>query len=103
MEGNRCKYLDLYVKLLLTLSFVKGALSTLFALARTYFVRGSVRESEYFLEEARTLATSLEVPGMLTRAQVRLGELKWHSARASEANDHLQSALEGLSKVSIMF
>ncbi|KAH8099548.1 peptidase family C50-domain-containing protein [Cristinia sonorae] len=69
-----------------------GLLSTLFALAQTYLARGSAREAEYFVTQAKDLAESLNASAMTCRALTRMGELKLGLGKIDEAHDCLVQA-----------
>lgn len=67
----------------LGLRISEGLLTVLFNLAQTYLIRGSAKESEFFIKQALDLAQALNAPAILSRAlakqgeiQVRLGDLK---------------------------
>ena len=51
-----------------------GVIGTLFALGRIHFLRGSVKNSEYFVQKANELAVSLNSPVLLSRALAREAE-----------------------------
>ncbi|KAF8878729.1 peptidase family C50-domain-containing protein [Infundibulicybe gibba] len=78
----------------------EGLLSTFFALSHAYFIRGSVRESEYFLQQAYDLAESLNVPAMMGRAMARKGELQLHQLELEGGLNSVQKAAELLGSVS---
>ncbi|KAF8880008.1 hypothetical protein BD779DRAFT_1549966 [Infundibulicybe gibba] len=78
----------------------EGLLSTLFALNHAYFIRGSVRESEYFLQQAYDLAESLNVPAMMGRAMARKGELQLYQLELKGGLNSVQKAAELLGSVS---
>lgn len=69
-----------------------GLLSTLFALAQAYQARGSAREAEYFVAQAKDLAESLNASAMICRAVTRLGELKLCLGKIEEARECLKEA-----------
>ncbi|KAH9478241.1 Separin [Psilocybe cubensis] len=73
----------------------EGLLSTMLALAQTYFLRGSAREAEYFAKQAVDLAEQMNAPGMIGRALTRQGEVQLHMG-------HLQDAWETLMKASLI-
>ncbi|KZV89225.1 hypothetical protein EXIGLDRAFT_771939 [Exidia glandulosa HHB12029] len=77
---------------------VSGVLSTLFCLARLYFLRGSARESQFFINQALELARSTGAPAMQARALARKAELALYmrdmttvAAALSEAETLFQS------------
>lgn len=72
----------------------EGMLSTLFALTHAYVVRGSVREAEYFVQQAQDLAESLKLPAMLSRAYARRGEIHLHLGKLDSAHGFLMDALD---------
>jgi separase len=78
---------------------LQGILTTLFALARVYFMRGSAKESQFFLEQARTLADSVRAKGLLCRALLRLAELKIYSGCLEDADQLLSGAAPMLLQV----
>lgn len=69
-----------------------GLLSTLFALAQAYLARGSAREAEYFVTQAKDLAESLNASAMICRALTRLGELNLWLGKIDEAHNCLKEA-----------
>ncbi|TCD70963.1 hypothetical protein EIP91_000870 [Steccherinum ochraceum] len=71
-----------------------GLLSTLFALGQAYLSRGSVREAEYFVLQAKDLAESLNASAMICRALTRLGELKLCMGKVDEAHECLRNAAD---------
>lgn len=72
---------------------------TLFGLGRAYFLQGSVRGAEYFIEQARDLAESLNTPAMLSRALTKKGELLLHQGNLEAATANLLEAAELLRDV----
>lgn len=75
-----------------------GLLSTLFALAQTYFARGSAREAEYFAQQAQDLAGAINTPTMVSRALARKGEIYLHTNRLGEGRECLMQATELVDK-----
>lgn len=69
----------------------EGLLSTLFSLSQAYLNRGSVREAEYFAQQAQDLAESLNAPTMVSRALARKGEIQLYQG-------HFEVSLESLVK-----
>lgn len=78
----------------------EGLLSTLFALSRAYFARGSPRESEYFAQQAHDLAVSLNAPVMVGRALARKCEILLHQGELEDGYANLLRAAELLEDVS---
>lgn len=76
-----------------------GLLTTLFDLSRAYFIRGSPRESFYFAEQAEELATSLNIPAMMSRALTRKGEVQLHQGQLQDGYENLMHAAELLQDV----
>ncbi|KAF9552923.1 hypothetical protein CPC08DRAFT_822591 [Agrocybe pediades] len=85
----------------------EGLLSTMFALAQAYYLRGSAREAEYFAKQAADLAAQLNTPGMLSRALAKHGEIQLHLGQIEQAQANLGRAaalladIPGLDKVEI--
>ncbi|KAJ7632765.1 cysteine peptidase C50 [Roridomyces roridus] len=77
----------------------EGLLATLFALCEAYSTRGSVREAEYFAQQAFDLASSLNAPAMAARALARKGELQLHQRLLSEAHGAFMQAADLLQKL----
>lgn len=71
-----------------------GLLTTLFSLAQAYLARGSAREAEYFVLQAKDLAESLDASAMICRALTKLGELKLCMGKPEEAHNCLKSAAD---------
>lgn len=76
-----------------------GLLTTLFTLSRTYFTRGSPRESEYFAQQAQDLAESLNAPVMVSRALARKGEILLHQGQLEDGYANLLRAAELLEDI----
>ncbi|KAJ6475784.1 cysteine peptidase C50 [Mycena vitilis] len=72
----------------------EGLLATLFALCEAYHTRGSVREAEYFAQQAYDLALSLNAPAMAGRALAKKGELQLHQRHLQEAHDTFTQAAD---------
>ncbi|KAF8591367.1 hypothetical protein K439DRAFT_1627079 [Ramaria rubella] len=72
----------------------EGLLILLFDLAHAYFQQGSVRAAEYFIEQARSLACSLNSSIMIARALTRRCELKLHQGNIEAATAALLEAAE---------
>ncbi|KAI0089987.1 peptidase family C50-domain-containing protein [Irpex rosettiformis] len=70
----------------------EGLLNTLFALTRAYVSRGSPREAEFFAQQAKDLAASLNMPAMVSRAFSRLGEIYLHLGQLNESHACLAEA-----------
>ncbi|KAF8075942.1 cysteine peptidase C50 [Lyophyllum atratum] len=73
----------------------EGLLATLFSLVQLYLNRGSAREAEYFAEQARDLAESLNVPTMVSRALAKKGEIQLYRG-------HLDASLECLTEAAAL-
>ncbi|KAJ3553303.1 hypothetical protein NM688_g3687 [Phlebia brevispora] len=70
----------------------EGLLGILFALVQAYLARGSPREAEYFAQQAKELAESLDAPAMASRALARIGELQLHIGSLEESHASLTKA-----------
>lgn len=70
----------------------EGLLSTMLALAQTYFLKGSAREAEYFAKQAADLAEQMNAPGMIGRAYTKQGEVQLHMGHLAEAQSSLTKA-----------
>lgn len=66
-------------------------METLFSIARLYHERGSSKETEYFLDQARSLSISIRALGMQARSCIRLGELKALSGKIEDAANILEA------------
>ena len=77
----------------------EGLLTTLFALSRAYFARGSPRESEYFAQQAQDLAESLNAPGMISRALTKKGEILLHQGELEDGYASVMRAAELLEDI----
>ena len=77
----------------------EGLLGTLFSLIRAYADRGSPREAEYFVQQAMSLAKSLDTPAMVSRADARAGEIQLHLGQLEECFASLTKAAELASDV----
>ncbi|GJE92064.1 cysteine peptidase C50 [Phanerochaete sordida] len=71
-----------------------GLLVTLFALAQAYLARGSPREAEYFAQQAKDVADSLDTPAMVGRALARIGEIYLHLHQVEDSHASLTKAAE---------
>lgn len=69
-----------------------GLLVTLFALAQAYVARGSPREAEYFAQQAKDVAESLNTPAMIGRALARIGEIYLHLHQVEDSHASLVKA-----------
>ncbi|KAG6831576.1 hypothetical protein H0H87_004795 [Tephrocybe sp. NHM501043] len=67
----------------------EGLVATLFSIIEVYVKRGSVREAEYFVQQAQDLAESLNAPILVSRALAKKGEIHLHQG-------HLETSLECL-------
>ncbi|OBZ78082.1 hypothetical protein A0H81_02757 [Grifola frondosa] len=70
----------------------EGLLATLFTLAHAYAARGSARESEYFVQQAKEFAQSLNAPAMISRALARHGELSIQLGNLEDGYNSLMQA-----------
>ena len=77
----------------------QGLSTTLLALSRVYFMRGSAKESQFFLDQARISAESVHATGSLSRALLRLGELKIYSGCLADGDQLLSTAAPMLLQV----
>lgn len=71
-----------------------GLLGTLFALTHAYVARGSPREAEYFAQQAKDVAESLNTPAMVGRALARIGEIYLHLHQVQDSHVSLMQAAE---------
>ena len=71
----------------------QGLLATMFALCQAYKERGSVREAEYFAQEAKELAEALNAPIMIGRALGQKAELQLHQGLLEEGSLTVSKAL----------
>ncbi|EKM60615.1 uncharacterized protein PHACADRAFT_203784 [Phanerochaete carnosa HHB-10118-sp] len=71
-----------------------GLLVTLFALTQAYIARGSPREAEYFAQQAKDVAESLNTPAMVGRALARIGEIYLHLHQVEDSRTSLVKAAE---------
>ncbi|KAK1232899.1 separin protein [Marasmius sp. AFHP31] len=65
----------------------QGLLQTMFALSQAYLMRGSSREAQYFAEQARDLAESLNAAAFVCRAITRLEELRMQLGQLEELDN----------------
>lgn len=70
----------------------EGLLMTLFDLCQAYLERGSVREAEYFAQQAQDLAEALNTPAMMSRALAKKGEIQLHQGLLKESHENLARA-----------
>lgn len=70
----------------------QGLLATMLSLCDAYSSRGSVREAEYFAEQAMKLAISINAPVMCGRALVKTSQLQLHRGFLDEAQKTLVEA-----------
>jgi len=82
-------------------SFIQGLSSTLFALGKLYFLRGSIKSSEFFLQKAQDLSRSLNAPILFSRALGRAAETETHLGRLESGGSLLSQAVESWQAVSI--
>ena len=71
-----------------------GLLVTLFALTQAYVSRGSPREAEYFAQQAKDVAESLNTPAMVGRALARIGEIYLHLHQVEDSHASLARAAD---------
>lgn len=71
-----------------------GLLITLFALTQAYVARGSPRQAEYFAQQAKDVAESLNTPAMVGRALARIGEIYLHLHQIEDSHASLTKAAE---------
>jgi separase len=71
-----------------------GLIVNLFALTQAYLARGSPREAEYFAQQARDVAESLNTPAMAGRALARVGEIYLHLHQVEDSHASLVKAAE---------
>ncbi|TDL24888.1 hypothetical protein BD410DRAFT_766456 [Rickenella mellea] len=76
-----------------------GLLTTLLSLSQGYLTRGSSREAEYFAQQAETLADSLRIPAMASRALSRKSEVLLRLGQLDNLNSNLVKALTLLKEV----
>ncbi|KIO19106.1 hypothetical protein M407DRAFT_31256 [Tulasnella calospora MUT 4182] len=69
-----------------------GVVTTLFALGRLHYVRGSVKNSEFFTQRANELATSLNAPLLISRALTKEAEKELAVGRLDTGHDLLVQA-----------
>ncbi|EAU89520.1 cysteine-type endopeptidase [Coprinopsis cinerea okayama7 len=74
----------------------QGLLSSLFALADAYLTRGSPRESEYFLKQAKELGEELNLGVVVGRAMTRLSEVLLGMGKLESAQESLEEAARRL-------
>lgn len=74
-------------------------MDVIFALAKAYFIRGSARESEFFIQQASAFAESLNAPAMSSRALTRLGELQINFGNLEESLQSLEKAANLIQEV----
>lgn len=68
----------------------------MFGLCHAYFIRGSVREAEYFAQQAEELAQALNAPAMVGRAIAKRAELQLHQGLLKEGYSSVTQAIESL-------
>lgn len=68
----------------------EGLLNALFALSHAYLERGSPREAQYFAEQAKDLAESLNAPAGICRALVKNGEVQLFQGLLVEGSAQLE-------------
>ncbi|THV00746.1 hypothetical protein K435DRAFT_963900 [Dendrothele bispora CBS 962.96] len=75
-------------------------LESMFALSQAYLRRGSPREAQYFIEQARDLAEALNASALICRALARNGELQMLQGKLEAGLEEvvqLDQMLEGVS------
>jgi separase len=70
----------------------QGTLETLLALAHAYFMRGSVKEAEYFAQQAQDLAEAVSAHLMIARAVLQRAEIQVSMSKIAEATELLDKA-----------
>lgn len=83
----------------LGLRISEGLFTVLFDLAQAYLIRGSAKESEFFITQALELAQALNAPAMLSRALAKQGEVQVRLGCLKEGYEMLVKAGEVLSGV----
>lgn len=83
----------------LGLRISEGLFTVLFDLAQAYLIRGSAKESEFFISQALDLARALNAPAMLSRALAKQGEVQVRLGNLKEGHEMLVKAGEVLSGV----
>lgn len=71
-----------------------GLLVTLFALTQAYVARGSPREAEYFAQQAKDVAESLNTPAMIGKSLARIGEIYLHLHQVEDSHASLAKAAD---------
>jgi separase len=74
----------------------EGLLETTLSLASLYLLRGSVRESEYFIREAEQLASSMNAPALLCQALAMKVEVQLQLRQLDTALTTLHAASDTL-------
>ncbi len=77
----------------------EGLLGTFFALCQAYTLRGSVREAQFFAQQAEELAIALNAPAMAARALTRKAELQFKQGLLDDGYESLGHALRLLQEV----
>lgn len=83
----------------LGLRICEGLFTVLFDLTQSYLIRGSAKESEFFVTQALDLAKALNAPAMLSRALAKQGEIQVRLGKLKEGYETLVEAGEVLSGV----
>ncbi|KXN84922.1 Separin [Leucoagaricus sp. SymC.cos] len=83
----------------LSLRISEGLFAVLFDLAQAYLIRGSAKESEFFITQALDLAKALNAPAMLSRALAKQGEVQVRLGNTKDGYTLLVEAGEVLSGV----
>ena len=72
-------------------------LETMHALCRLYFIRGSVREAEYFADQAEQLARALQSPIQVVQALLRKSEIHLYLGQIDCSEEEVGEAMRSLS------
>ncbi|EJD40173.1 hypothetical protein AURDEDRAFT_170753 [Auricularia subglabra TFB-10046 SS5] len=78
----------------------EGMLNGMFALGKMYFLRGSAREAQFFVNQALDFARTLGAPGVQVRALARKAEIALYMRDLPGAMDCLQEGDDLLQAVS---
>lgn len=72
----------------------EGLFGALLDLADAYFLQGSIRGSEYLVEQARSLATAINSTNYVCRAITRSIEIHLHKGKLEDAVSSINTAIE---------
>lgn len=78
-----------------------GLVSTLFALGRIHFIRGSVKASDFFIRQAKDLVANMNAPVLLSRALAKEAEKELAIGHFDNGHDLLVQASYAWEQVSI--